>query len=115
MNDIKERPLLFWIPMVWNGLTLIVFLVVGVTFFVGSRLPADAGAELPDAIMFFFALFDLLMIISPLALVVTVLISVFNVMQSGSKMRRFLPLVFSGVIQGALSALFLTSITQPVG
>ena len=115
MNDIQERPLLFWIPMVWNGLTLLVFLVVGATFFIGSRLPGDAGTELPDIIMFFFAIFDFLMIISPLTLIVTVLISVFNVLQSGSKMRRFLPLIFSGIIQGALSALFLASITRPVG
>ena len=115
MNEIKERPLLFWIPMIWNGLTLLVFLVVGVTFFVGSRLPDGAGSNLPDAIMFFFVLFDFLLVISPLTLVVMVLISVFNVMQSGSNLRRFLPLVFSGILQGALTALFVTSITQPVG
>ncbi len=101
--------------MIWNGLTLLVFLVVGATFLIGSRLPAGTEPQLPDIILFFFALFDFLMIISPLTLVVTVLISVFNVMQSGSKTRRFLPLFFSAILQGALSALFLSSITQPVG
>ncbi len=101
--------------MIWNGLTLLVFLIVGVTFFIGSRQPSGSAADLPDFIMFIFALFDFLMIISPLTLAAMVLISVFNVMQSGSKMRRFLPLVFSTILQGALSALLLTSITRPVG
>ncbi len=114
MNDIQEKPLLFWIPMVWNGLSLLVALVVGFTFLLASVRPAGAQPDVPDIIMFFFALFDFLLVISPLTLAVTVLISVFNVMQSGSKMRRFLPLTFSTILQGILTALLLTSITQPV-
>ena len=108
------RPrLLYWIPMIWNGLTLAVMMIVGLTFFWGSRQAVDAQVSLPNIILFFFTLFDLLLIISPLTLVVMILISIFNVMRENDKLHRFMPLAFSAVIQGALTALFLTSITQP--
>ena len=42
-----------------------------------------------------------------------ILISIFNVMRGNDKLHRFLPLAFSAVVQGALTALLLTSITQP--
>ncbi len=106
--------LFFWIPMIWNGLTLLVFLVVGLTFLWGSQISADTQVNLPGVLLFFFTLFDLLMIISPLTLIVTVLLSVFNVLQTGTKLQRFLPLTLSAILQGALTALFLTSIMQPV-
>ena len=83
-SDRKFRPL-FWIPVIWNGFTLLVGLI-----------------------------FDFLLIISPLTLIVMVLLSVFNVIRESSKMRRFLPLTLSAVTQGAMTALFLTSITRPV-
>ena len=53
------------------------------------------------------------MILSPLTLVVMVILSIFNVIRGSSKMERFLPLTFSTILQGALTALFLVSITQP--
>ena len=116
-NDSKkysEKPqLLYWIPMIWNGLTLAVMLIVGLTFLWGSRQAVDAQVSLPNIILFFFTVFDLLLIISPLTLVVMILLSIFNVMRENDKLHRFLPLALSAVIQGALTALFLTSITQP--
>ena len=105
---------------VWNdsgfeGLTSgnVIMLIVGLTFLWGSRQAVDAQVSLPNIILFFFTLFDLLLIISPLTLVVMILLSIFNVMRENDKLHRFLPLALSAVIQGALTALFLTSITQP--
>ncbi len=116
-NDSKkysEKPqLLYWIPMIWNGLTLLVMLIVGLTFLWGSRQAVDAQVSLPNIILTFFTIFDLLLIISPLTLVALILISIFNVMRGNDKLHRFLPLAFSAVVQGALTALLLTSITQP--
>lgn len=116
-NDSKkyrEKPqLLYWIPMIWNGLTLLVMLIVGLTFLWGSRQAVDAQVSLPNIILTFFTIFDLLLIISPLTLVAMILISIFNVMRGNDKLHRFLPLAFSAVVQGALTALLLTSITQP--
>ena len=108
----SHRPL-YWIPMIWNGLTLLVALVVGMTFLWGSQQAVDAQVDLPGIILFFFTVFDLLLIISPLTLVVMIMISIFNVMRESDKMHRFLPLTLSAIVQGALTALFLTSITQP--
>ena len=106
------RPL-FWIPTIWNGLSLLVGLVVGLTFLWGSQQAVDAQVSLPKVILSFFTLFDLLLIISPLTLVVMILLSVFNVMRENDNLHRFLPLILSAIVQGALTALFLTSITQP--
>ena len=106
------RPL-FWIPTIWNGLSLLVGLVVGLTFLWGSQQAVDAQVSLPNVILSFFTLFDLLLIISPLTLVVMILLSVFNVMRENDNLHRFLPLTLSAIVQGALTALFLTSITQP--
>ena len=106
------RPL-FWIPTIWNGLSLLVGLVVGLTFLWGSQQPVDAQVSLPKVILSFFTLFDLLLIISPLTLVVMILLSIFNVMRENDNLHRFLPLTLSAIVQGALTALFLTSITQP--
>lgn len=111
----SKKGALFWIPMIWNGISLFITLVVGITFLIGSRLPADTMPDLPGIIVFFFTLFDLLLIISPLTLIVMIIISIFNVTKARTKTERFLPLVFSGILQGALSALFLASITQPAG
>ena len=108
----KLRPL-FWIPVIWNGLTLVIALVVGLTFLWGSRQPVDAQVSLPKIILSCFTIFDLLMMISPLTLIAMVLISVFNVIRENDKMHRFLPLTLSAIVQGALSALFLISMTQP--
>ncbi len=113
-NDKKYGPL-FWIPVIWNGITLLVTLVVGITFLLGSMQPSDAQVDLPDIILVFFTIFDVLLMISPLMLVVMVLISIVNVIRGRSKMERFFPLTFSTIMQGLLSALLLTSITQPVG
>ena len=99
--------------MIWNGLTLLVMLIVGLTFLWGSRQAVDAQVSLPNIILTFFTIFDLLLIISPLTLVAMILISIFNVMRGNDKLHRFLPLAFSAVVQGALTALLLTSITQP--
>ena len=116
-NDSKKyrekSQLLYWIPMIWNGLTLLVMLIVGLTFLWGSRQAVDAQVSLPNIILTFFTIFDLLLIISPLTLVAMILISIFNVMRGNDKLHRFLPLAFSAVVQGALTALLLTSITQP--
>ena len=112
-KTIRTRRPLFWIPMIWNGLTILVALVVGLTFLWGSRQASDAQVSLPNIILFFFTLFDLLLIISPLTLVAMILISIFNVMRDSDKLHRFLPLTVSAIVQGALTALFLTSITQP--
>ena len=112
-SDRKFRPL-FWIPVIWNGFTLLVGLIVGLTFLWGSFQPADAQVALPDILLSCFTLFDFLLIISPVTIIVMVLLSVFNVIRESSKMRRFLPLTLSAVTQGAMTALFLTSITRPV-
>ncbi len=109
----STKSLLYWIPMIWNGLTVLVMAVVGVTFLWGSRQPADASVSLPPVILFFFTLFDLLMMISPLTLIAMILLSIFNVMKAGSKAERFLPLAFSAIVQGALTALLLSYMTQP--
>lgn len=106
---------LFVIPMVWNGFCLFVSLVVGITFLIASQMPVGTTPELPGIILFFFTLFDLLLMISPLMLVVMVLISIFNLMRETSNFRRWAPLIFSAIMQGLLSALFVASITQPVG
>ena len=108
----SHRPL-YWIPMIWNGLTLLVALVVGMTFLWGSQQAVDAQVSLPKIILSFFTLFDLLLIISPLTLVVMILLSIFNVMRENDNLHRFLPLTLSAIVQGVLTALFLTSITQP--
>ncbi len=101
--------------MVYNGFCLFVSLVVGITFFIGSQMPATATPELPGIILFFFAVFDLLLMISPLMIIVMVIISIFNLMRESSNVRRWGPLIFSTIMQGLLTALFVTSITQPAG
>ena len=106
---------LFWIPMIWNGFCLLVFIVVGLTFLWGSRQPVDAPIDPPSIIIYFFALFDMLMIISPLSVIVLSIISIFNVTRARSKTERFLPLICTVLIQGSLAALFLASLTQPAG
>ena len=108
----RFRPL-FWIPTLWNGFCLVVSLVVGVTFMIGSRMPAETEVALPGIILTFFTIFDVLLMISPLMLVVMVIVSIFNLMRENTMMRRFLPLIATAIIQGALSALLLVSITQP--
>ena len=112
-NFSRGPRLLYWIPMIWNGLTLAVMLIVGLTFLWGSQQPVDAQVSLPKVILSFFTLFDLLLIISPLTLVVMILLSIFNVMRENDNLHRFLPLTLRAIVQGALTALFLTSITQP--
>ena len=114
MKDNSRPGPLFWIPVILNGLTLFISLVVGITFLIGSQMPATAEVHLPDIILYFFTLFDLLLMISPLTLIVMVLLSVFNVMKANSKFQRFFPLTFSTIMQGMLTALLLSSITQPV-
>ena len=99
--------------MIWNGFSFLVFLVVGITFLIGSRMPSDAEVTLPGIILVFFTIFDILLMISPLMLVVLVIVSIFNLMRENTKMRRFLPLTATTIIQGAMSALLLVSITQP--
>lgn len=112
--NVRKRPRpLFWIPMIWNGFTLLVGLIVGVTFLWGSQQPVDAQVSLPKVILSCFTLFDLLLIISPLTLVAMIMISIFNVMRENDKLHRFLPLTVSALVQGAMSAMLLTSITQP--
>ena len=111
----SKKGALFWIPVIWNGISLFITLVVGITFLIGSRMPADTMPDLPGIIVVFFTLFDLLLIISPLTLIVMIIISIFNVTRARTKMERFLPLTFSAILQGMLSALFLASITQPAG
>lgn len=112
-NKSSFRPL-FWIPIIYNGFTLIVTLVVGVTFLIGSQTSSSAEVNLPGIILGFFTAFDLLLMVSPLMLVVMVLISIFNLMKENTKFRRFMPLVMSTILQGLLSALFVSTITQPV-
>ena len=101
--------------MIWNGLSLIVTLVVGFTFLWGSRQPATADIQPSDITLFFFTLFDILLLISPVMLVVMVILSIFNLMRENTTARRFGPLVFSTILQGLLSAFLLTSLTRPVG
>lgn len=99
--------------MVYNGVCLFVSLVVGITFLIGSQMPAAASPDLPGIILFFFTIFDLLLMVSPLMLVVMVIISIFNLMRESTNARRWGPLIFSTIMQGLLTALFVTSITQP--
>ena len=103
------------IVMIWNGLTLCVMLAVGITFLVGSRMPADAEPEIPGIIRALFTVFDLLLVLSPLTLIATALLSVLNALKKGSKQERFLPLGFGLVVQGILSALFLSGVMQAGG
>ena len=100
--------------MIYNGFCLFVSAVVGITFLIGSQMPTTASPVLPGIILIFFSLFDILLMISPLMLVVMVLISIFNLMRESGNFRRWTPLVFSAIMQGLLSALFLASITRPV-
>jgi len=112
-NRPKEFRPLFWIPMLYNGLCLVTAIIVGMTFLIGSRMPSTAEVILPPVILTVFTLFDILLMISPLMLVVMVIVSIFSLMRENSKMRRFLPLTATTIIQGALSALLLVSITRP--
>ena len=111
----KSFSLFFAIPMIWNGICLFISLVVGLTFLIGSQLTLSEGSELPGIIVFFFALFDMIMMISPISLAVMVVLSIFNLMRESTNARRWTPLVFSTIMQGLLSALFLSAITQPAG
>lgn len=110
----RKNHVLFYIPMIWNGICLFVSLVVGITFLIGSRMPVTTEVSLPGIILFFFTLFDILLMVSPVALVGLVLVSIFNLMRESSGFRRWAPLIFSALMQGLLSMLFVTSITQPV-
>ena len=101
--------------MGYNGFCLFVALVVGITFLIGSRMPVTDTPQLPGIILGFFTIFDLLLMVSPLMLVLMVVISIFNLMRETTNFRRWTPLIFSAVMQGLLSVLFLTSITRPVG
>ena len=101
--------------MIYNGFCLFVSAIVGITFLIGSRMPATASPELPGIILIFFSIFDLLLMVSPLMLVVMVIISIFNLMRENTNFRRWMPLIISTIMQGLLSALLVTSITQPVG
>ena len=100
--------------MIYNGFCLLISLVVGITFLIGSQMPVTAEVQLPDIIIICFSIFDLLMMISPLMLVVMVIISIFNLIRENSKTRRFLPLVFTTIMQGLLSALCVSALTRPV-
>ena len=100
--------------MIYNGFSLFVSIVVGITFLIGSQIPATASPELPGIILLFFSIFDLLLMVSPLMLVVMVILSIFNLMRENTNFRRWTPLVISTIMQGLLSALLVTSITQPV-
>lgn len=111
----KKNHILFWIPMIYNGFCLLISLIVGITFLIGSQMPVTAEVQLPDIIVVCFTIFDVLMMISPLMLVVMVVISIFNLIRENTKTRRFLPLVFSTIMQGLLSAFCLSALTQPAG
>ena len=110
----KNNHILFWIPMIYNGFCLLISLIVGITFLIGSQMPVTAEVQLPDIIVVCFTIFDVLMMISPVMLVAMVIISIFNLIRESSKARRFLPLVFSTIMQGLLSAFCVTALTQPV-
>ena len=101
--------------MIYNGFCLLISLIVGITFLIGSQMPVTAEVQLPDIIVVCFTIFDILMMISPLMLVVMVVISIFNLIRENTKTRRFLPLVFSTIMQGLLSAFCLSALTQPAG
>ena len=83
--------------MIYNGFCLLIALVVGITFLIGSQMPVTAEVQLPDIIVICFTIFDLIMMISPL-----------------TKTRRFLPLAFTTIMQGLLSALCVSALTRPV-
>ena len=101
--------------MIYNGFCLLISFIVGITFLIGSQMPVTAEVQLPDIIVVCFTIFDVLMMISPLMLVVMVVISIFNLIRENTKTRRFLPLVFSTIMQGLLSAFCLSALTQPAG
>ena len=100
--------------MVYNGICIFVGLVVGITFLIGSQMPATASPQLPGIILFFFTIFDLLLMVSPLMLVTMVILSIFNLMRENTGFTRWASLIVSTITQGLLTALFVTSITQPV-
>ena len=100
--------------MVYNGICIFVGLVVGITFLIGSQMPTTASPQLPGIILFFFTIFDLLLMVSPPMLVTMVILSIFNLMRENTGFTRWAPLIVSTITQGLLTALFVTSITQPV-
>lgn len=110
----KNNHILFWIPMIYNGFCLLISLIVGITFLIGSQMPVTAEVQLPDVIVICFTIFDVLMMISPVMLVVMVIISIFNLIRENTKTKRFLPLIFTTIMQGLLSAFCVTALTQPV-
>lgn len=100
--------------MIYNGICLLIALVVGITFLIGSQIPVTAEVQLPDIIVICFTIFDLIMMISPLMLVVMVVVCIFNLIRENTKTRRFLPLAFTTIMQGLLSALCVSALTRPV-
>ena len=77
-------------------------------------MPVTAEVQLPDIIVICFTIFDLIMMISPLMLVVMVVVCIFNLIRENTKTRRFLPLAFTTIMQGLLSALCVSALTRPV-
>lgn len=110
----KNHHILFWIPIIYNGFCLLIALVVGITFLIGSQMPVTAEVQLPDIIVICFTIFDLIMMISPLMLVVMVVVCIFNLIRENTKTRRFLPLAFTTIMQGLLSALCVSALTRPI-
>ena len=100
--------------MIYNGFCLLIALVVGITFLMGSQMPVTAEVQLPDIIVICFTIFDLIMMISTLMLVVMVVVCIFNLIRENTKTRRFLPLAFTTIMQGLLSALCVSALTRPV-
>ena len=110
----KKNHILYYITMGYNGFCLLVSLVVGITFLIGSQMPVSDTPQLPGIILGFFTIFDLLLMVSPLMLVVMVVVSIFNLMRETTGFRRWVPLIFSAIMQGLRSVLFLASLPQPV-
>ena len=111
----KKLNVLFWIPVVYNSFCLVISLVVGIAFLNARRLPAGAPEpELSEFVLGCFAFFDFIMLISPVMLFVLAIVCIFNLIRETTNFRRFFPLVFSCIMQGVLSALFLTTLTRPI-
>ena len=111
MNENRRRRPLYMIPMIVNGICLVVFLIVGIIFLWGSTRTPDAQVNVPRILVVVFAVFDILMVMSPIFMVVLLILSIMNIFTEGTKAQRFTPLVFTVIMQGALVSLLLSTIS----
>ena len=111
MNEPQRRRPLYLIPMIVNGICLVIFLIVGIVFLWGSTRTPDTQVNVPGILVAVFAVFDIMMVISPILMVILLILSIMNIFSGGTRLQRFTPLIFTVIMQGALTSLLLSTIS----